>query len=210
MPRFLIADDHAIARVGLKEILQDAFPHAYIETVGNAEELIKRAFEDEWDIVISDIAMPGRSGLDALNQLHKEFPKLPVLIISVHTEDEYALRVIKSGGAGYLNKDDAVEDELEKAVTQILNGRKYITPSVAEMLAGEVAMDTEKLPHEKLSDREFDVFRLLAQGKSTGEIAGQLSLSVNTIGTFRSRLMTKMGIRNNAGLVAYAIAHGLV
>jgi len=210
MYRFLIADDHAVARRGIKEILLESFPLAEIQGVSNAEELIRYVTKENWDIVISDISMPGRSGLDILQQLNKDFPRLPVLILSVHTEQEYAVRVIKAGGAGYLNKDDAVENELVKAVKIILSGKKYITASVAEKLAVELSHTSDKALHELLSDREFHVFKLLAQGKTTGEIATQLSLSVNTIGTFRRRIMEKMGMKTNAEIVTYAIHHKLV
>jgi DNA-binding NarL/FixJ family response regulator len=210
MPRILIADDHAIARRGLKEILMEAFPSAAIETVPDATELMKRVAKDKWDLVISDITMPGRSGLDVLSEINKEFPELPVLILSVHPEDEYAVRVLRAGAAGYITKDDAVEEELVKAVNIILRGRKYITPSIAERLATELSHDFEKDPHETLSDREFEVFKLIARGISTVEIAEQLSLSVNTIGTFRSRIFAKMNMKNNAELITYAIRNKLI
>jgi DNA-binding NarL/FixJ family response regulator len=210
MPRILIADDHAIARRGLKEILLEAFPAAVIETVPDATELMKRVAKDKWDLVISDITMPGRSGLDVLSEINKEFPELPVLILSVHPEDEYAVRVLRAGAAGYITKDDAVEEELVKAVNIILRGRKYITPSIAERLANELSQDLERAPHETLSDREFEVFKLIARGISTVEIAEQLSLSVNTIGTFRSRIFAKMNMKNNAELITYAIRNKLI
>lgn len=209
MPRFLIADDHAVARRGLKEILLEAFPFAKIHAVPDAEELIRQVIKNEWDLVISDITMPGRSGLDVLQEVSQMRSGLPVLILSVHPEDEYAVRVIRAGAAGYLNKNDAVEEELVKAVQVVLNGRKYITPSLAERLARELSQDPEREPHETLSDREYDVFILLAQGKTTGEIAQQLSLSTNTIGTFRSRILAKMNMKNNAEIVAYVIQHRL-
>lgn len=207
--RILIADDHAIARRGLIEILREGFPHADIRAVGNAEELISCIIKENWDVVITDINMPGRSGLDALQQISKEFPKLPVLVLSIHSEEDYAVRVIRAGAAGYLNKDKAVEEELIKAINQLLTGRKYITPSIAERLVQELTQKDRKL-HDTLSDREFDVFKLLAQGKTTGEIAVKLSLSVNTIGTFRSRILAKMGMRTNADLTTYAIHHNLI
>jgi two-component system, NarL family, invasion response regulator UvrY len=210
MARILIADDHAIARRGLKEILLESFPSAEIETVPDAEELMKRVIKDEWDLVISDITMPGRSGLDILHDINKEFPRLPVLILSVHPEEEYAVRVIKAGAAGYLTKDDAVEEELVNAVNTILRGKKYITPSIAEKLARELSHDPEREPHETLSDREFHIFKLIAQGISTSEIAAQLSLSVNTIGTFRSRILAKMNMKTNAEIITYAIHHNLI
>jgi len=209
MPRILVADDHAVARRGIKEILLEKFPLAEIITVANAEELMNMLVKEDWNLVITDITMPGRSGMEVLHDINQQFPALPVLILSVHPEREYAVRVIKSGAAGYLNKDEAIEEELNRAVGMALDGKKYITQTVAEMLARELSNDTEKLLHELLSNRELDVFKLLAQGRSTGEIARQLSLSVNTIGTFRSRILAKMNMKNNAEIVAYAIKHNL-
>lgn len=209
MPRILIADDHAVVRRGLKEILNESLPFADITAVNNAEELFKQIIKEKWDLVISDITMPGRSGLEMLQEISLYFPDLPVLILSVHSEEEYAVRVIKAGAVGYLNKDEAVEEELAKAVNTVLAGKKYITSGVAELLARELT-NSQKEPHESLSDREFDVFKLLGQGKTTGEIARQLSLSVNTIGTFRSRILAKMNMKNNAEIVAYVIRNKLL
>ena len=210
MPHILIADDHAIARRGLKEILAETIPFADIDTVGSAEELLAKLMQQNWDIVISDINMPGRSGLEILQEINKNFPDLPVLIVSVHTEEEYAIRVIKAGGAGFLNKDDAVEEELTKAVKRILSGKKYITPSVAERLADELSNGEEKKPHELLSDREFHIFKLIAKGVGTSDIADKLSLSVNTIGTYRSRILSKMKFKSNAEIIRYALANDLI
>ena len=210
MPHILIADDHAIARRGLKEILAETIPFADIDTVGSAEELLAKLMQQDWDVVISDINMPGRSGLEILQEINKNFPELPVLIVSVHTEEEYAIRVIKAGGAGFLNKDDAVEEELTKAVKRILSGKKYITPSVAERLADELSNSEEKKPHELLSDREFHIFKLIAKGVGTGDIADKLSLSVNTIGTYRSRILSKMKFKSNAEIIRYALANDLI
>jgi DNA-binding NarL/FixJ family response regulator len=210
MPRILIADDHAIARRGLKEILADSIPLADIDTAASAEELLGKVMQQNWDVVISDINMPGRSGLDILQEINKNFPELPVLIVSVHTEEEYAIRVIKAGGAGFLNKDDAVEEELAKAVKTILSGKKYITPSVAERLADELANKEDKKPHQLLSDRELHIFRLLAKGIGTRDIADKLSLSVNTVGTYRSRILSKMNFKSNAEIIRYAIANDLI
>ena len=210
MARILIADDHAVARRGIREMLADAFPSAEIETVADGESLLKEVIRQTWDLVITDIAMPGRTGLDILQQIRKAFPDLPVLVLSMYSEDEYALRVIKAGAFGFLNKDEAVEEELVKAADTLLRGRKYITPSIAEKLANELSQDQEKQPHELLSDRELHVFMLLAQGRTTGEIADQLSLSTNTIGTFRSRILAKMNMKNNAELVAYAVRNQLI
>ncbi|MBC7905079.1 MAG: response regulator transcription factor [Gemmatimonadaceae bacterium] len=209
MIRILIADDHAIVRKGLKQLLLESFVGADIEEVGDAESLIKKIITGHWDVVISDLSMPGRSGLDALHQIHQQFPKLPVLILSVHPEEQYALRILKAGAAGYLNKDLAPE-ELVKAVHKVLQGRKYITPSIAEKLASALDQDNDKMPHENLSDREFDVLKLLANGKSVSEIAEMLSLGVTTISTYRSRVMEKMNMRTNAELTRYSIENNLL
>ncbi|WP_018344685.1 response regulator [Cytophaga aurantiaca] len=210
MLRFLVADDHAVTRRGIKEILLESYPTSEIITVSSAEALMKEVSIGKWDVVISDINMPGRSGLEIISILKKEYPEIPVLILTMHSENEYALRVIKSGGAGYLSKDDAIDEELIKAINLIIQGRKYITPSIAEMLANEVSHDYGKKLHEALSDREFEVFKLIAQGKSTSIIANQLSLSVNTIGTFRRRILEKLHMSSNSEIVAYAIHNNLI
>jgi two-component system invasion response regulator UvrY len=209
MRKFLIADDHTVVRRGLHQILQEAFPSALIEEVGDAEDLFKKVMMDQWDVVISDISMPGRSGLEVLQQIRQVHPKLPVLILSVHAEDQYALRVLKAGASGYLNKDSASE-ELVKAVNIVMLGKKYITHSVAEKLATTLDRDSEKLPHEYLSDREFEVLKQLAAGKPVSSIADQLSLSVTTVSTYRARIMAKMNLKTNADLTLYAIEHKLL
>src|ERR1700743_857310 len=165
MRRFLIADDHSVVRKGLRQILFEAFPSAVIEEVTNAEDLLKRSIVEQWDVVISDISMPGRSGLEILQQLRLDHPKLPFLILSVHSEDQYAIRVLKAGASGYLNKESAPE-ELVNAINQLLLGKKYITPSIAEKLAAIIDRDATKQPHEYLSDREFEVFKQLDAGTS--------------------------------------------
>jgi two-component system, NarL family, invasion response regulator UvrY len=209
MRRILIADDHVVVRKGLRQILIDAFPSAEIVEVGDAEDLLKKVMTKEWDVVITDISMPGRSGLDVLQQIRQNFPKLPVLILSVHPEDQYAIRVLKAGASGYLTKNSASED-LVKAVNWVMLGKKYITPSIAERLATTLEQDAEKLPHEYLSDREFEVLKLLASGRSVSEIADQISLSATTVSTYRSRIMTKMNLKTNADLTLYSIEHKLI
>jgi two-component system, NarL family, invasion response regulator UvrY len=209
MRRFLIADDHSVVRKGLRQILFEAFPSAVIEEVTNAEDLLKRAIKEEWDVVISDISMPGRSGLDILQQVRLDRPKLPFLMLSMHSEDQYAIRVLKAGASGYLNKESASE-ELVRAVNQLLLGKKYITPSIAEKLAGILDQDTAKKPHECLSDREFEVLKLLAGGRSVSGIAEKIFLSVSTVSTYRARIMVKMDLKNNADLTLYAIEHKLL
>jgi len=210
MSNILIVDDHAVTRRGIKEILLAAFPTYLIETANDAEELMRYVVKKEWDIVISDISMPGRSGLDVLQMITQHYPKIPVLILSVYPDEEYAVRVIRAGAAGYLNKYYTGEDELVKAVACVLSGNKYITASTALKLANEVSQNINKMPHELLSNKEYLVFKLLVEGKTTGEIATQLSLSVNTIATFRSRILSKMNIKNTAGLVAYGVTNKLL
>jgi two-component system invasion response regulator UvrY len=209
MTKILIADDHTVVRRGLKQILLEEFPFAFIDEVGDAEELIKKVMKDEWDVIISDLSMPGRSGLESLQQIKQYHPKLPVLILSVHPEEQYAIRVLKAGASGYLNKDLAPE-ELVKAVNCVLSGKKYITASIAEKLASTLDLDGEKARHEFLSDREFEVLKFLAAGKSVSDIAEQLSLSVTTVSTYRARIMTKMNLKTNADLTLYAIEHKLL
>lgn len=209
MHRILIADDHSVVRRGLKQILLDAFPSAHVEEVADAEDLLKNVRMHEWDVVITDISMPGRSGLDVLQQIRLDRPKLPVLILSVHPEDQYAIRVLKAGASGYLNKDSAPED-LVKAINRVMLGKKYITASIAEKLATTLEQDSEKLPHEYLSDREFEVLKLLAAGKSISDIGDQISLSASTVSTYRARILTKMNLKTNADLTLYAVEHKLI
>ena len=209
MLRILIADDHTVVRKGLKQILLDEFTAAVIEEVADAEELIKKVMTDKWDVVVSDLSMPGRSGLDALQQIKISHPELPVLILSIHPEEQYALRALKSGASGYLSKDTA-PDELVKAVRKVLLGKKYISQSIAEKLASTFSSDTAMNPHESLSDREFDVMKLLANGKSVSEIAEMLSLSVTTVSTYRARVMVKMDLKSNSDLTKYAIENNLL
>ena len=207
--RILIADDHAIVRRGLREILLEEFPFAEIEEVGDAEDLIKKITKNDWSVVLTDLSMPGRSGLEALLQIKQLYPKLPVLILSVHPEEQYAVRALKAGAAGYLNKDMA-PDELVNAVRRVVSGKKYITASIAEKLVSSFDYNSDKLAHEHLSNREFEVFKLLALGKSVSDIADTFHLSVTTISTYRSRIMAKMNMKTNADLTQYAIAHKLI
>ena len=209
MIKILIADDHAIVRKGLKQILLEEYPSATIGEASDAEGLLVEVINNKWDIVISDMNMPGRSGLDALSQIKQAAPQLPVLIMSMYPEDQYALRVLKAGAAGYLGKDSIHEDVI-RAIQTVQLGKKFITPTVAEKLAAALGEDTNLHPHESLSDREFDVFKLLASGKSVSEIAAQLSLSTTTVSTYRSRIMEKMNIRSNAGLTRYALEKNLI
>ncbi|TAH42588.1 MAG: response regulator transcription factor [Bacteroidetes bacterium] len=207
--KFLIADDHTVVRKGLIQILMDQFPLVSFTEVNDGNELLLEARKGNWDIIITDLSMPGRNGLDTLKQLHTEKPSIPVLVLSIHSEDQYAVRVLKAGASGYLTKESA-PDELVKAVLQILNGHKYINTSVAEKLLDSIEKGHSGMPHEQLSDREFDVLRLIASGKSVTEIADNLSLSVNTISTYRMRLLEKMRMKSSAELTHYAISNHLL
>lgn len=209
MIRILIADDHTVVRKGLRQILAEEFTDAFIEDVPDAEELINKVIKEKWDVVISDLTMPGKSGLDALQFIKQNFPTLPVLILSIHPEEQYAIRVLKAGAAGYLSKDTA-PDELVNAVRRVLQGKKYITLSIAEKIADTFDQDNEKKLHEILSDREFNVFKMIAAGKAVSEIAESLSLSVTTVSTYRARIMTKMNMKTNANLTLYAIENNLM
>jgi two-component system invasion response regulator UvrY len=207
--RILIADDHAIVRRGLSEILLEAYPSAFIEQVGDADTLLQKSLDSGWDIIISDLMMPGRSVLETVQQIRQYNPQVPVLILSIYPEEQYATRVFKAGAAGYINKD-AAPTELVKAVQRILQGRKYITAVMAEKLASDLSIDKEKAPHELLSDREFHVMKLLAGGKTISDIAGLLSLSPTTISTYRSRIMEKMKMKANTELARYALENRLI
>ncbi len=209
MIRILIADDHTIVRKGIRQILAEEFTDAEIEEVADAEELIKNVIRYKWDVVISDLAMPGKSGLEALQQIKQITPALPVLILSIHPEEQYAIRVLKAGAAGYLSKDTAPE-ELVTAVHRVLQGKRYITMSIAEKIVNTLGQDQEKKLHESLSDRELNVFKMIASGKQVSEVADLLSLSVTTVSTYRARIMAKMNMKNNANLTLYAIEHNLL
>jgi two-component system invasion response regulator UvrY len=209
MHRFLIADDHAVVRVGLRQFLYQAFPSAVIEEVTNTDDLYKRVTLEEWDVVISDISMPGRSALEILRQIRLDHPKLPVLILSSYSEEQYAIRVLKAGASGYLNKE-AAGAELVKAVNLLLLGKKYITPAIVEKMAGMLDVDSAKLPHEYLSNREFEICKLLAAGKTVSEIAAKIFLSATTVSTYRARIMAKMDLKSNPELTLYAIEHKLL
>ncbi|MBO9202009.1 MULTISPECIES: response regulator [Niastella] len=209
MSKFLIADDHSLIRKGLSTLLREEFPGAEVCEVIDSSALIKEAVAQKWDLIISDISMPGRNILETLRQLKKMLPNTPVLILSVHPEDQYVVRALKAGASGYLNKESH-PDELLKAVRQLMLGKKYVSAEGAEKLAASFGDDPNQLPHEKLSEREFDVLKRLASGKTVSEIATSLSLSVNTISTYRSRILEKMSMQNNAELTLYAVENKLI
>lgn len=201
--RILLADDHTIVRDGIKMLLVEAYPFAEIVTVSNAADILIKVDTEPWDLVISDISMPpGNSGLDAIKQVKEHHPSLPVIILSMHTAEQYAVRAMQSGAAAYLTKGAATL-ELVKAVNRVLDGKKYLTPEVAVVLAD--AFEKKHSGIEELSEREREVFLMLAKGLTISEIAQQLTRSINTISTFRSRIFEKMGFSNNMELIKYAI-----
>jgi two-component system invasion response regulator UvrY len=209
MIQILIVDDHAILRRGLQEILEREFRDVSIGGAGTAEEALTQLDSENWDLVILDITMPGRSGVDVLRTLKAWRPKLPVLVLSMHPEDQYGKRVLKAGASGYMNKESAPE-ELIKAVRKLLSGGRYVSPTLAETLAVDLGRDDERPAHERLSDREFEVLRKMASGKTIGQIARELHLSVPTVSTYRARILEKMGLSNTAELIRYALNHRLV
>ena len=204
MIRILIADDHAIVRQGLARILEKSPDMKIVAEYDNGTDALNWIRNNDCDVALLDISMPGMNGIDLLKQLREEKPKLPVLILSIYSEDQYAVRLIKTGAAGYLTKGCAPAIVLE-AVRQVASGKKYISPAVAEMLANEVGGPEGKLPHETLSEREYQIFLLLASAKTVKEIADTLALSGKTVSTYRSRILEKMQLRNNAELMLYAI-----
>lgn len=205
----LIADDHTIVRKGIRQILMEEFNEAVIEEVADGNEMLYKIRNEKFDIVISDISMPGRSGLESLKQVKEEFPKLPVLILSMHSEDQYAIRVLKAGASGYLTKDSAPE-ELVKAVKQIISTGRYISPAVADKLAENINLRSTEQLHESLSDREFEVLKMIGSGKTVSEIAQILSLSVNTISTYRVRILEKTKLHSNSEVMHYVLENKLV
>jgi len=207
MKRILLADDHSFIRRGLIQILKDEYPAIEITEVADGESIIKEVTFHDFDLVISDLDMPGITGLNALEQIQLIKPHLPVLILSVFTEDLYAVRVLKAGGAGYMNKN-AAPFELINAVRRIAMGKKYITPEIAEKLL--INVDTSKRPHELLTNRELDILKLLAEGKTVTQVAQSLSSALTTVSTHRSRILEKLGLTTNSELTRYAIAHHII
>lgn len=206
--KFLIADDHAIVRRGLAQILCEEFPAAKVKEVANSNEVLDEVRREDWDVILLDISMPGRNGIETLKQIRSEGIRSPILMLSMHSEDQYAVRVLKAGASGFVNKESATE-ELLVAVHKVLSGRKYITATVAEKLAQTIGGDGRQSAHELLSDREMQVLHLIASGKTVSEVADELSLSVNTISTYRTRLLEKLSLNNNAELTRYAIDNHL-
>lgn len=209
MKRILIVDDHPIVRDGLKQILADTEDLVVGAEASSADDALALVRDSEWDLVVLDITLPGRTGIDLLRDLKRERPLLPVLMLSIHPEDELGVRAVKAGASGYLSKECAADD-LVHAIQLIVGGSKYISRSLAERLIEEIQRDTNKPPHESLSDREYEVMALIASGKSMKEVAAALSLSKSTVSTYRLRVLEKLKAKSNAEITRYALHHGLV
>lgn len=209
MVRILVADDHPIVRAGLKQILADTTDMVVADEASNGQEVLDKVWGNDFDVLLLDISMPGRDGLDVLKQLRSARPELAVLVLSIHPEEQYAARVLREGASGYLTKQSAPE-ELVAAIRKISRGGKYVSSSLAEKLAFDLRIDAEKPLHQALSNREYGIMRMIASGKTVKEIAQQLSLSPKTISTYRSRILEKMNMKSNAEITRYAIENQLV
>jgi DNA-binding NarL/FixJ family response regulator len=209
MLRILVADDHEVVRKGLVKVLSETLQPVKVDEAVNGQEAVSKASKAEYDLVVLDMKMPGKSGLDALKELKQHRPKLPVLILSMLPEEQFAVRAIRAGASGYLTKD-AAGDELVLAIRKALKGERYISGSLAEILAGDLDGDSEKPPHEILSDREYQVMLMIASGKPVGAIAKELCLSVKTISSYRTNILLKTRMKNNAEITHYAIQNNLV
>ena len=209
MISIIVVDDHPIVRQGLKQILSEEPDMAMVGEAQNSQEVLDLIRKQDWDAVVLDITMPGRGGLDILKEIKHERPKLPVLMLSVHPEDQYAVRALKAGASGYLNKESAPV-ELVRAIRKILRGGKYISSTLAEKLAFNLEVEAEKPPHESLSDREYQVMLMIASGKTTSAIAEEMSLSIKTVSTYRSRILEKMKMKSNVDLTYYVMKNNLI
>ncbi len=207
--RILIADDHFVVRQGLKQIIAAQLPNVEFGEASDGNEALQAVWDAPWDVLLLDISMPGRGGLEALKDIKLAQPKLPVIVLSMHPEDQFAIRVLKLGASGYIRKDSAGH-ELVAAVAVALRGGRYITPHLAEKLAIHITNDQERPLHEELSDREYQVMCLIGGGRTVKEIGSDLSLSVKTISTYRSRIVEKMNLKNNSQIICYTMQHGLV
>ncbi|MCX9156192.1 response regulator transcription factor [Niveibacterium sp. 24ML] len=206
--RVLIADDHAIVRQGLRSILSDTADMVVAGEAENGVRALQMLRDGAWDVVLMDVNMPDRNGIDTLKLVKKEFPKLPVLMLSMHPEEQYAVRALKAGASGYLSKQSAPE-QLVLAIRQVAAGKKYVSAEVAEQLATAITED-DRAPHERLSDREYQTLCMIASGKTLTQIGEELNLSVKTVSVYRARLLEKMKLKNNAELTHYGLKHGLV
>jgi two-component system, NarL family, invasion response regulator UvrY len=209
MLNILIAEDYPLFRLGVKELLTDGLEAVKVGECDNAHDLFELVRRKKWDALILDITIPGSTGTEALKHVKKTCPKLPVIVLTMYPEDQYAVRMFKAGADAYLTKASAPE-ELVKAIKKVLAGGQYVSPSFSENLVRLVFHQTDRLPHEILSDREYEVMRLLASGKTASEIADSLHLGTTTISTYRARILEKLNLKNNAELMRYAVQHGVV
>lgn len=206
MINVLIADDHPLVREGIKEVINKASDIVIAGEASNGPEVLGKLSERQFDLVLLDIAMPGRGGIDVLKDIKGTFPGLPVLILSMYPEDQYAVRSLRAGAAGYLNKECATQ-QLVEAIRKTASGGRFVSFGLAEKLAGDLSKGIEALPHKNLSDREFQVMHLIGSGKAPSEIAEELGLSIKTVGTYRSRILEKMGMKNNSQLMLYVLTN---
>ncbi len=209
MIRVLLADDHTILREGLKQILAECRDMVVAGEADNGHDALKKVREEDWDVVVLDMSMPGRSGLELIKLIKLDNPKLPILILSMHREDQYAVRTLKAGASGYVSKDSA-SSQLVSAIRKVAGGGIFLSPEMAEKLAFSLRQQSDALPHTLLSDREYQIFMLLLHGSSISEIAEELNLSVKTVSTHKTHILQKMAVDNMASLVKYGIRHGLV
>lgn len=206
--KILVADDHTIVRRGIKEIITEEFPDATIIEASDSRALLAYAREGDADLIVTDLSMPGKNAIEVLKDLRAAEITTPVIVLSMHPAEQYAVRVLKAGGSAYLTKETAPE-ELVKAIRMIQSGKKYINETVSDLLVKQIKHTDDKQPHERLSDREFTVFKMIASGKTTGEIARELNLGIPTVSTYRIRIMEKFGLKNNAEIMRYALEKGL-
>ncbi|MBI3529282.1 MAG: response regulator transcription factor [Betaproteobacteria bacterium] len=209
MIRLLIVDDHTIVRHGLRQVVSESADIEVAAEAGSSAEAVRLLRENTYDLVLLDISLPDKNGIETLKQIKRDRPGLPVIMLSMHAEDEFGVRALKAGASGYVNKQSA-HHQLVAAIRQVASGRRYISPELAEELARSIGEATEKRPHELLSDREFDTLRMLAGGKSLTEIAESLSISPKTVSVYRTRLLEKMKLKNNAEIAHYAVKNGLI
>lgn len=208
MSCILVCDDHPLFRRGLRQVLLDEVGATEVGEAANTQEAIVQIQDRKWDLLVLDLSLPGRSGLDALQEIRQLRPKLPVLILTMYPETQYAVRALKCGAAGYLVKGADPRDLLQ-AIRKVLGGGRYISPEVADCLTRAIGADGEAPPHERLSDREYQVFRALGSGKTVSEVAERMSLSVKTVSTYRARILQKLGLNTTAEIIRYAVTHGL-
>jgi two-component system invasion response regulator UvrY len=209
MHKILIVDDHPLVRRGLCQILQESISLSRLDELSNGVDVLSRLSRQLYDVIILDISLPGKDGLEVLKDLHIQYPEIPVLILSIQSESQYALRALKLGASGCLNKASAPE-ELVKAVKEVLKGGRYISPKVSQLLLEDYQGDHSQMPHKQLSEREYQVMIMLVEGLTSGEISTKLNLSIKTVSTYRARLLQKMNLKNNSQLIYYAVKHNLI